>query len=291
MNGWLNIYKPRGISSAKVVSKVKHELGGVKVGHAGTLDPLAEGILPLAIGEATKLIHFLIDAHKAYEFVVQFGCDSSTGDAEGIHFNYTTKKVEHEYLNEKIFHFIGKIKQKPHAFSAIKVNGTPSYKKARKGESVELAEREIEIYDLKLIDFNYEKQQAKFWCKCSKGTYIRSLAEDIALSLQNLGYVLLLSRLEVGKFSSNSSITINDQSSLQHFRDDLMRNIIDVDFILDDILVINVDNESALKIRQGKLLPVNFVTNDLVVVKNCNKILAYGLVDNGIFKVNRVLNL
>ena len=192
MNGWLNIYKPKGFSSAKIVSMVKRLFKGNKVGHTGTLDLEAEGVLPIAIGEATKLVRILIDAKKQYAFTVKFGAQTDTADSAGRVIktaSYIPEATECEQVCER---FIGKVEQLPPAYSALKVDGQRAYKLAREGKEVILAKRSIYVYDLKCTSYDATQGTASYLCTCSKGTYIRTLAEDISLSLQSLGFVIEL---------------------------------------------------------------------------------------------------
>ena len=157
MDGWLNIYKPRGISSAKAVSMVKRAFKGDKIGHTGTLDLEAEGVLPMAIGEATKLVSILIDAKKQYAFTIKFGAKTDTADSAGKVLETTSYIPNKQECQEICPQFIGIIEQMPPAYSALKVNGERAYKLAREGKEVKLAKRSITIYDLKCTDYD-EKQ-------------------------------------------------------------------------------------------------------------------------------------
>ena len=218
VSGWLNIYKPKGMSSAKLVALVKRlvcaggisELGKqkIRIGHAGTLDPLAEGVLPIGIGEATKLMQFLVNASKSYVFTIQFGMSTSTGDSEGDVILTTDRVPTEEQCFDVCENFIGTISQKPHAFSAVKVNGKRAYKLARENINFDLASRVIQIYDLKCLSVDSKTKTAQYLVECSKGTYVRKLAEDLALSLQSLGFVIELRRTRVGVFFEADSISL-----------------------------------------------------------------------------------
>lgn len=292
LNGFLNIYKQRGFSSAKLVSMARKILNIKKIGHTGTLDPEAEGVLPLAIGEATKLCNLLIDAQKGYEFVIQFGSRSSTGDVAGEIIETKESKITEFELNNILPKFIGEIIQIPSKYSAIKINGERAYKLARKGEDFEIPKRCIEIYSLEILEFNQSNQTAKLKCICSKGTYIRTLAEDIAFSLHNLGYVLELRRVKVGNFHIENSVTLTDE----FFTDSeaskkLSKYILPVDFLLDDILVINITEENAKRVRFGQLIDLDFEDNDLAAVKYENILVAIGEIRAKKFNIKRVFNL
>ncbi len=212
-NFWLNLYKPKGISSAKLVAIIKKFFKNEKVGHCGTLDPEAEGVLPLAIGQATKLVRVLVDAKKTYIFTVEFGKKTDTADSRGKIIMVTDILPTKLQCFNICKNFIGPLLQYPPAFSAIKVNGVRSYKLARENLSVELAPRNIEIYKLECLNFNSSSNQATYIVECSKGTYIRSLAEDIALSLQSLGFVVELQRTKVGLFTAEEAIKLIELDS------------------------------------------------------------------------------
>jgi len=291
MNGWLNLYKPKGITSAGLVGRVKRILGKVKIGHTGTLDPLAEGILPLALGEATKLADLLVDKPKTYQFTMQFGRQTTTSDAEGEVIATTDKLVSVEELVKITPKFIGNISQIPSIYSAIKIAGERAYKLARQGQEVAIPPRIIEIYDLKLDKFDSILQQATFTCHCSKGTYIRTLAEDIALSLQNLAFVIELRRLAVGKFNYDNSLNWTRLENSSTAKEELLHNLLSIDFLLDDIPVIIVNEEEAWRIRCGQQVQLGDSSRNFLAVKYDNKLLAIGSSEQGIFKIKRVFNL
>lgn len=295
MHGWINLNKPRKISSAQILNKLKKLLGKVKIGHAGTLDMEACGVLPVAIGEACKLTDFFHNKKKKYRFVSQFGQQTETGDIEGKIVNQTNNKVTEEEIQNSLKNFIGKIKQIPSKYSAIKVNGKRGYEYARSGQDVKIPEREIEIYSLYLINFDFEKQIATFECECSKGTYIRSLGEDIAFSLQNFSFVLELTRLQVGPFNIENSIDIEEL--LQKEGDDVTKVILHnsihpVDILLDDIPVFDIDDNIEKIIRFGQKAKLNFVSDiDILYLRNKEKIISIGSVVNGEYIIKRVFNI
>lgn len=215
MNGILIVNKPEGITSQGVVSKVKKALNVKKVGHTGTLDPLATGVLPILVGNSTKLSKYLIEHDKTYRAVIKLGEKSSTGDREG---EITETKEVSESLNKDIINkalqsFLGKQTQTPPIYSAIKINGKKLYEYAREGKEVEIPEREIEIYKIELISYNKENKTVEYEVSCSKGTYIRTLCEDIAKTLETVGYMLSLNRVKVDKFTIEESFTLEDIES------------------------------------------------------------------------------
>jgi tRNA pseudouridine55 synthase len=289
INGWLNIYKPVGISSAGLVGKVKKILGKVKIGHTGTLDVEAEGVLPLAIGEATKLVQFLIEAKKAYRFKVQFGACTDTGDKAGKILkttDYIPTRTESEAVCEK---FIGIITQTPPAFSALKISGVPAYKLARAGKEVNLKPRNIEIFSLKMESYEEKEKTAIYYAECSKGTYIRTLAEDISLSLQTLGFVLELARTRVGTFTAENALKPSELIDLS--AETILGCLQKIEVVLADILVFDIDVDIALKVRHGKKITIPYEDTEQIWLRANNKILAIGSIRNGYFNSARVLNL
>lgn len=289
MNGWINAYKERGISSFNLVSRVKNALGNVKIGHAGTLDVEAEGVLPIAVGEATKLIQYLVDCKKKYIFSVKFGAQTTTGDFSGettLVSNYIPNQLECESVCDK---FHGIIKQTPPAFSALKVNGVRAYKLARAGVDVELKPRYIEIFSLKCLHYNAQDGVATYVTECSKGTYIRSLAQDIALSLQSLGFVVELRRTQVGIFHERDSLRIPAPVAL-------VDCLIEPEVVIAHLPVIDCDDFVSQKIRFGQRCYIatcydNYANSD-VWIRARGRLLAIGNADSeNYFRVKRVFNL
>jgi tRNA pseudouridine55 synthase len=206
-NTWLNINKPLGYSSAKVVAIVKKMTGAKKVGHGGTLDPLASGVLPVALNKATKTSEKLMNAKKKYFFRISFGEFRDTDDAEGKVIESSLVRPSTAEIISILPFFIGKIKQTPSRFSAIKINGKRAYELARKEVDFEMPPREVEIFSLKLISNCAEF--AEFEIACSKGTYVRSLARDICKKTNSCGFVSKLIRLQVGKFLYEKGISLD----------------------------------------------------------------------------------
>ena len=211
MNGVLIVNKPEGITSQGTVSKIKRILNVNKCGHAGTLDPLATGVIPILVGSSTKISKYLIEHDKTYNAIIKLGNQTSTGDREGE----IIKTAEVPELNEnKIIEvlnsFLGKQIQTPPIYSAIKVDGKKLYEYARENKVIEIPKREIEIYQIKLIKFDKPKNTITFEVDCSKGTYIRTLCEDIAIRLGTVGYMESLLRTRVDKFLLDESYTLDD---------------------------------------------------------------------------------
>ena len=294
MNGWLNIYKPKGISSAKAVSLVKRIFRGAKIGHTGTLDVEAEGVLPIAIGEATKLVSILIDAKKEYEFTIRFGAKTDTADSSGKIIekaDYIPREDECILVCHK---FIGDVEQIPPSYSALKVNGRRAYHLARKGESFSLNSRIIKIYDLKCTSYNKAQATASYSCLCSKGTYIRTLAEDISLSLQSLGFVIELRRKKVGMFYAKNALDISSylDMNLEEASKLLKGKCLKIEDVLDDIPVLEADDTQTKKIRFGQECQFDKDQSyDLVWVRNSSSIVAIGSLRDKNFKSSRVFNI
>ncbi len=216
MDGILIINKPKGYTSHDIVAIVK-KMCGQKVGHTGTLDPNATGVLPLLIGKGTLMSKYLINHDKEYEAVLKLGIKTDTADIEGnIILKEEVKKesITNEKINQVFKSMIGKQKQIPPMYSAIKINGRKLYEYARRGESIELNPRDIEIYSLNLINYNETNNEIKFKVKCSKGTYIRTLCEDIAGRLDSIGFMKELNRTKVGDFSIDDAIDFETLSKI-----------------------------------------------------------------------------
>ena len=216
MDGIILIDKPKGVTSHDIVYKVK-KLLNEKVGHTGTLDPNATGVLPLLVGRGTKLSKYLMNHDKTYIVTLKLGEKTDTADSEGkvIEKKEVSKEVfSKEKLLQTFSNFTGKILQTPPIYSAIKVNGKKLYEYARKGQQVEIKPRQIEIYNIDLIDYSPKEKQIKFEVFCGKGTYIRSLCEDIATKFGTVGYMKSLKRTQVGDFKIKDSITVEELNKI-----------------------------------------------------------------------------
>ena len=294
MNGWLNLYKPKGISSAKAVGLVKSYFKNCKIGHTGTLDLEAEGVLPVAIGQATKLVSILMDSKKQYVFTIQFGAQTTTADAAGEIIKKTDFIPSELDCYQICTQFIGKINQTPPAYSALKVNGVRAYKLARENKAFELKQRSITIYDLTLLKYDVQNKTATYVVACSKGTYVRTLAEDISLSLHSLGFVIELRRTRVGVFNEENSINILDLSyeTFDEARVLVESKCLKVEEVLDDIPVLEVDELVAQKIRYGQQCDFDKADNcDQIWLKYDGKILAIGSLSDNNFKSSRNLKI
>ena len=287
LDGIIVINKPKGCTSHDVVSKVKKILGE-KVGHTGTLDPNATGVLPLLVGKGTKLSYYLIEHDKEYVVTLQLGTKTDTADCEG---NVIEEKdVDEESLIkdniEKVLaSFLGKQQQVPPMYSAIKVNGKKLYEYARKNETIEIKPREIEIYKINLIDILKEEKQIIFKVKCSKGTYIRSLCEDIAKKLNTVGYMKELQRTVVGKFKIENSITIEDLEYNKDNEEFMKKNFINIeDFFEEEDNSIKLNSRKLELFLNGVKLTYQLKEGLYRIYNKKEKFIGIGMVKNNLLK-------
>ncbi|MGV8997541.1 MAG: tRNA pseudouridine(55) synthase TruB [Parvibaculaceae bacterium] len=253
VSGWVIVDKPVGPGSTNVVSMIRRIFNAQKAGHAGTLDPLASGILPVALGEATKTVPFIIDATKGYRFTVTFGAATTTDDLEGEVNATSDHRPTLADVAEGLKAFVGVISQVPPAYSAIKVDGERAYDLARAGEVVELKAREITIHNAKVLGL--EGAAAEIEISCSKGTYVRSLARDLALSLGTVGHVTALRRIAHGPFSEAQAIPLDKLMALGHIPpapDALWAHLKPLETALDDIPVLALSEDDAARLKQGQ---------------------------------------
>lgn len=289
-HGWIIINKPIGMSSAHIVSKVKRLLGREnKVGHAGTLDPLATGVLPLAVGEAAKLVQFLIDSDKEYEFNVTWGEERSTDDAEGEVIKKSDLRPSTSEILEAIKSFTGSIEQVPPIFSAIKVDGQRSYDLARSDKEVELKSRNVIIHELSLVS-EVPGVQASFKMRCSKGTYVRSIARDLGRKLGCYGYVSRLNRPAHGQFRIERAISLENFTELCE-KGEVSAGILPVEEVLDGIPAFPLDESGEQKIRNG--IAVNNTANlssNIIALKRNEKLVAIAAPLGNKLQPKRVFN-
>ena len=256
INGWIILDKPVGLGSTQAVSAVKRALRQAgepktRVGHGGTLDPLASGVLPIAIGEATKVAGRMLGATKAYDFTIAFGEETDTLDAEGIAVATSDSRPALAQVEHVLADFTGEIDQLPPAYSALKIDGKPAYARARSGEQVELKSRRVTVHDLKLVAA--EADRITLSATVSKGTYIRSLARDIARTLGTVGHVSYLRRTRAGPFGLESAISLDFLDELAKARD-LTRAVLPLEAALDDIPALPVTPDQARLLRHGQRL-------------------------------------
>lgn len=280
IHGWLVIDKPLGLTSSQVVGIVKRELGAQKVGHAGTLDPLATGVLPIAVGEATKTVSFVMDGAKVYEFEVKFGEATSTDDVEGQVVETSHKRPTIDEIKSALPAFIGTIEQVPPAYSAIKIDGKRAYKLAREGQNVKMKPRVVQIDDFQLMDAtpgDDRVESAKFKVFCQKGTYVRALGRDLARHLGTVGHVISLRRTKSGPFKENHAISLDSQGVLGHSAR-LETGLTPIETALDDIPALALTEQEAGLMHQGGFVELANVLeqNPDHVVVNEEIVLALG---------------
>ncbi|HJP69981.1 MAG TPA: tRNA pseudouridine(55) synthase TruB [Sphingomicrobium sp.] len=256
LHGWIILDKPVGLGSTEAVSAIKRIMRTAgepktKVGHGGTLDPLASGVLPIALGEATKLCGKMLDATKGYDFTIRFGELTDTLDLEGRLVATSDVRPSVEQVEAVLPSFTGEIEQIPPAYSALKIEGKPAYARARSGEEVALKSRNVTIFNLRLVAAS--ENEATFSSTVSKGTYIRSLARDIAQALGTVGHVSYLRRTRAGPFSLASAISLDFLEEAAKARA-LTRTVLPLDAALDDIPALPVTPDQARLLRYGQRL-------------------------------------
>lgn len=291
INGWLAINKPEGVNSTTVVSIIKRIFNAQKVGHAGTLDPLACGVLPIALGEATKVINYTMDADKEYIFTIKWGQATSTDDREGEVIATCDKIPSEQEILKALSQFIGNIQQVPPAYSAVKIDGKRAYDIARSGGEVEMKSRQVEIFELELI--SSDRESSTFRVRCGKGTYVRSLARDIAEKLGTKGHVIYLERSRVGKFCIKNAILL-EKFDKKLYKPEFLELLLPVEAVLDDIPVLFLNSEETKSIRHGqkvKLAASDLKNGDIAVLKSENSLIALGGYEGGFIKPLRVFNV
>lgn len=256
LHGWIILDKPLGLGSTQAVGAIKRILREAgepktKVGHGGTLDPLASGVLPIALGEATKLCGRMLDATKGYDFTISFGAETDTLDAEGRVVATSDVRPTIEEIEAVLPRFTGGIEQVPPAYSALKVEGKAAYARARAGEEVEMKPRSVTIFDLRVVEAT--RESATLSATVSKGTYIRSLARDIGAALNTVGTVTMLRRTRAGPFAIESAISLDFLEEAAKARA-LTRTVLPLDAALDDIPALPVTPDQARLLRHGQML-------------------------------------
>lgn len=289
-HGWFVLNKPQHMTSMKALSILRRAIGIKKAGHAGTLDPLAYGVLPIAFGEATKLIPYAQDARKKYRFSVAWGEERTTDDLEGdIVATSNCRPGLHE-IEAILPQFMGKILQKPPAFSAIKIDGERAYDLARKGHDLtdKIKAKEIEVFTLTILDHNIH--QTTFVAEVSKGSYVRSFAHDMGRLLGCYGHVVDLERLQVGNFDLKLAVSLD---SVYSSSCELLRShILPLETVLDDILALAISRQDATKFCHGQSLNLpDFSNEDIVMVKTENVLLGLASILEGVLIPKRIFNL
>lgn len=282
MDGIIVINKEKGCTSHDIVYKVK-KMFNTKVGHTGTLDPNATGVLPILLGKGTKISKYLIEHDKEYEVVLQLGVKTTTADEEGeiIEEKEVLKESLEQLEIERILKsFIGKIKQMPPKYSAIKVNGRKLYEYARKGQEVEIKPREVEIYNIEITNIQKEKKQIEFKVSCSKGTYIRTLCEDIAEKMRTVGYMKELKRTKVGNFNIKQAITLEQLQEKENIK------IITIEEMFKDKEEIILEDSKIILLLNGVKMNIEKPKGIYRIYNKQNKFIGLGIVQNKILKID-----
>jgi tRNA pseudouridine55 synthase len=249
INGWLIIDKPAGMTSTHVVNRVKRLTDAAKAGHGGTLDPLATGVLPIALGEATKTVMYVMDAPKRYRFTVLFGASTTTDDSEGQLLETSDKRPSDAQIEAALPAFTGTILQRPPDFAAVKIAGERAYDIARRGDVVDLPEREVRFDEIRLVE-RPDRDHAVFEAACGKGAYIRALARDLGRVLGCLGHVTALRRLQVGPFAAAAAVGLDALVEIVE-HDTLPQVLVSVSTALADIPALAVTEPQAARLRSG----------------------------------------
>lgn len=280
-NGILNIDKPQGITSHDVVDIVRKIFPGIKVGHTGTLDPIATGVLPICIGKATKLSDELLSENKVYKVKMLLGVETDTYDITGKIVFANTLNEDEIYIKERIKRFIGKSSQIPPIYSAIKIKGKKAYEYARNGENVSLKPREIEIFNIDDIDVNLRKRQVSFVVSCTKGTYIRSLVHDIGIKLGCGATMIELKRLKTGDFDINDSTDLYEFLNLEYL--DMLDKIVSIEELYKDSKNVNLKDKDYDKFLNGIAIKTD-VPNGIVRVYENLRYKGLGKVNDNLLK-------
>ena len=282
MDGIIVINKEKGCTSHDIVYKIR-KMFNTKVGHTGTLDPNATGVLPILLGKGTKISKYLIEHDKEYEVVLQLGVKTTTADEEGeiIEEKEVLKESLEQLEIERILKsFIGKIKQMPPTYSAIKVNGRKLYEYARKGQEVEIKPREVEIYNIEITNIQKEKKQIEFKVSCSKGTYIRTLCEDIAEKMRTVGYMKELKRTKVGNFNIEQAITLGQLQEKENIK------IITIEEMFKDKEEIILEDSKIILLLNGVKMNMEKPNGIYRIYNKQNKFIGLGIVQNKILKID-----
>ncbi len=297
VHGWLVLDKPAGMTSTEAVARLKRMFSAAKVGHAGTLDPLATGILPIAFGEATKTVPHIMDGQKSYLFTVDWGSETETDDSEGAEVATSRERPETGRIEAELPVFTGDIMQVPPTFSAVKVNGARAYDLARDGQEFELSARPARIERLELVE-QPDSDRAVFEADCAKGTYVRAIARDLGRALGCLGHVSSLRRTRVGPFDLKGTISLDKLMEISHSaagREGLLSALKPVETALDDIPALTISGSDAARLKRGQSVLLRgrdapVITGPVYATSN-GMLVALGEVEQGTLRPTRVFNL
>ncbi len=290
ISGWVILDKPVGIGSTQCVSKIKWLYQAAKAGHAGTLDPLASGMLPLALGEATRTVPFIMDGQKTYRFTVTWGAETNTDDLAGEVTQKSDKRPAKKEILALLPNYTGDIEQVPPQFSAIKIDGERAYKRARDGEEMEIKSRIVEIETLTLVSST--KDTATFEVLCGKGTYVRALARDMGRDLKCYGHITELRRTSVAPFLEEDLIPLEKLIEMEGVLEQLDGELFTTGTALNDIPEVPVTNEQVHRLRLGNAIVLRgrdaVAQADEAFASNGDELIAIGEIDRGQFKPKRV---
>jgi tRNA pseudouridine55 synthase len=298
VHGWVVLDKPVGMTSTHAVSQVRRLFEAKRAGHAGTLDPLASGCLPIALGEATKTVPFVMDSRKTYSFTVRWGEERDTDDADGRVTATSQARPSREAIEALLPQYTGTISQVPPQYSAIKIEGERAYDLARDGEAVELQPRQVEIYALTVVN-TPDADRTVFVAECGKGTYVRSLARDIGRALGCLGHIEALRRERVGGFGADAMISLEQLTTMCHRaatgEGSLAEALLPVETALDDIPALAVSGADAARLQRGQAVLLRGrdapIFRGTVYVTVSGRLLALAEADRGEIVPKRVFNL
>lgn len=281
MFGFLNIYKPKGKTSHDVVAALRRVTKIKQIGHTGTLDPFAEGVLPICIGKSTRLIEYLNDG-KAYIGTIQLGKSTTTYDTEGEGVNTSDKRVTLAEIEAVLPKFRGEIEQMPPIYSAIKVNGKKLYEYARKGEEVEIKPRWVNIFKLEIVNFDEKNQTLELHIECSKGTYIRSIAHDLGEALGCFGHLIKLVRIKAGKFEINEALELDALETAEQVQENLIYPLEYLNYPKYEL-----SEQEKEKVSHGMALDIK-TQDEILILTYQSELVAIAKVENNKAKMQKV---
>lgn len=297
INGWLILDKPQGLTSNQALGRLKRLYNPKKVGHAGTLDPLATGVLPIAFGEATKTVAHVVDCEKTYDFTIRWGVETDSDDSEGQPVRTSDERPSREAIEAALPAFIGDIMQVPPCYSAIKVDGERAYDLARDGDTVELTARPVSVYELD-IEEPISPELTRLICACGKGTYVRSIARDLGRALGCYGHVAALRRTSVGPFDEENAISLEKLEQFSNSADGysaLMGAILPVETALDGIPALAISGDDAARLKRGQSILIRGgnapILKGPIYATSRGVLVAIGEVERGEMHPIRVFNI
>lgn len=297
VHGWLLLDKPEGLNSTAAVGAAKRIFNAAKAGHAGTLDPLASGVLPIAFGEATKTVPFVVDGSKSYEFTVRWGQERDSDDSEGEVVRESAERPSRDAIEAALSDFTGEIMQVPPHYSAIKIEGARAYDLAREGEDFEIAARPVLVERLRIAEWS-GGDECRFEADCGKGTYVRALARDMGRVLGCFGHIVALRRTRVGPFDAAATISLDKLRRISHSaagREGLMEVLKPVETALDDIPALAVSGDDATRLKRGQAVLIRGrdapILKGPVYATSRGMLVALGEVRQGELRPKRVFNL